>query len=143
MARAYARLAAIVFLITGLGGLLTGDASHVVHGRAGGNFDGVALHLTYGRDVLDLGLAALFAYAGWFRREQDAWLPVLIAAALLMLLAVVGFVHADDEAGTRAIASLHFPLAINVLDLIAGVLAVLCGLGGIAEAGPVPAVRPR
>jgi hypothetical protein len=122
-----------VFLIAGAGGLLTGDASHVVHGQATGNFDGVALHLTYGRDVLDLGIAALFAYAGWLSRETQAWLPVLVAGAVLLLLAVVGFIHADDAAGTRAIASLHFPLAINVLDLIAGVLAILCALGALAE----------
>ena len=133
MARTYAQVAAIVFLIVGAGGLLTGDASHVVHGQATGNFDGVALHLTYGRDVLDLGVAAAFAYAGWISREGQAWLPVLIAGAVLLLLAVVGFIHADDAAGTRAIVSLHFPLAINVLDLIAGVLAILCALGALAE----------
>ena len=138
MARTYAQLAAIVFLIAGAGGLLTGDASHVVHGRATGNFDGVALHLTYGRDVLNLLLAGAFAYAGWFSRPGQAWIPVLAAGCLLLLLAVVGFIHADDDAGTRAIATLHFPLAINVLDLIAGVLAILCGLGTLAEE-PAPA----
>ncbi|HMC68670.1 MAG TPA: hypothetical protein VKJ07_05900, partial [Mycobacteriales bacterium] len=63
MARSYAQLAAIVFTIVGVGGFLTGDASHVVHGEASGNFDGVALHLTYARDVLNLFIAAGFAYA--------------------------------------------------------------------------------
>lgn len=133
MARIYAQFAAVVFLIVGAGGLLTGDAGHVVHGNAGGNFDGVALHLTYGRDAVDLVLAAVFGYAGWLSREQEAWLPVLLAGCFLLLLAVVGFIHADDAAGTRAVASLHFPLAMNVFDLIAGVLGILCSFGALAE----------
>ncbi len=139
MARAYAQIAAIVFLIVGAGGLLTGDASHVVQGHATGNFDGVALHLTYGRDAVDLILAGVFAYAGWFSREDQAWLPVVAAGSFLLLLAVVGFIHADDEAGTRAIATLHFPLAVNVFDLIAGVPAILSGLGGLSEETPAAA----
>jgi hypothetical protein len=132
MARVYAQLAAVVFVIAGAGGLLTGDAGNVVHGQAGGNFDGVALHLTYGRDVVDLLLAGVFAYAGWVSSEEDAWVPVLVAGCLLLLLAVVGFIHADDDAGTRALATLHFPLAINVFDLIAGVVAILSSLGTLA-----------
>ena len=144
MARTYAQLAAVVFLIVGVGGFFTGDAGHVVNGQAGGNFDGVALHLTYGRDILDLGLAAAFAYAGFFAREDRAWLPVLDAGSLLILLAVVGFLNADDAAGTRSIATMHFPLATNVFDLITGVVSVLAGLGDLGEE-PQPAapVRPR
>jgi hypothetical protein len=133
MARTYAQFAAIVFVVVGLGGLLVGDASHLIHGAAGGNFDGVALHLTYGRDVVDLALAAVFAYAGWVSREQDAWLPVLAASGFLLLLAVVGFIHADDLAGRRAIATLHFPLAVNVLDLVAGVFGTVISLAAVAE----------
>jgi hypothetical protein len=133
MARLYAQFAALVFLIVGAGGLLVGDASHVSHGSAGGNFDGVALHLTYARDALDVVLAAVFGYAGWLSREEDAWLPVLVASAVLLVLAVIGFVHADDEAGRRALASLHFPLAMNVLDLVAGVIGILVSLAAFAE----------
>ncbi len=133
MARAYAQIAAIVFLIAGAGGLLTGDAGQVVHGHASGNFDGVALHLTYGRDVLDLALAAVFAAAGWVLPEERAWPPVLAAGAVLVLLAVIGFINLDTDSGARSIATLHFPLALNVFDLITGVLAVLCALGSLAE----------
>jgi len=139
MARTYAQAAAVVFLITGLGGLLTGDASHIVRGQATGNFDGVALHLTWGRDIINLAFAAAFAYAGWLSRADRAWLPVLIAGAVLLFFAIIGFAHADDPAGTRAIASLHFPLAINVFDLITGMLAILCAFGSLAE-DPVAAV---
>jgi hypothetical protein len=70
MARSYAQFAAIVFLAVGTGGFLTGDASHVAQGQASGNFDGVALHLTYARDVIDLLLAGLFVYAGWFAEKR-------------------------------------------------------------------------
>jgi len=132
MAKTYAQLAAIVFLIVGAGGFLTGDASHVVHGEAWGNFSGVTLHLTYTRDVLNLLIAAAFAYAGFIAPEDDAWIPVLAAGALLMLLTVVGFVHPDNDAGTDAVITLHFPLAMNIFDLVSGVLAVLCALGSLA-----------
>jgi len=138
MARIYAQFAALVFLIVGAGGFLTGDAGHIVDHHASGNFDGVALHLTYLRNVLDLALAGAFAYAGWFADDSRGRTAVLTASALLLLLAVIGFIHADDVTGTQAIATLHFPLAINVFDLIAGVLGILCALGEYAEE-PVPA----
>jgi hypothetical protein len=133
MARSYAQLAALVFFIVGLGGLIAGQPGH---GHLGNwaDFDGVALHLTYVRDVLDLAIAAAFAFAGWRAGERDAALVVLAAGAFLLLLAVVGFIVSDDDLASRSVAALHFPLAINILDLIAGVLAVLCGLGGIEEA---------
>src|SRR2546426_3252724 len=63
MARSYAQIAAIVFLIAGIGGFFTGDAGTVTDGRAGGNFDSVTLHMTYARDALDIVLGAAFAYA--------------------------------------------------------------------------------
>jgi hypothetical protein len=133
MARSYAQFAAIVFLAIGAGGFLTGDASHVANGQASGNFDGVALHLTYGRDVLDLVLAGAFAYAGWFADEPAAERLTLGIGCLLVLVAVIGFIVSDDDAGSRSILSLHFPLAINVFDLVSGVFAVLCGLSGIDQ----------
>ena len=139
MARSYARFAAAVFLVFGLGGLLTGDASHIVKGTASGNFGTVALHLTYGRDLINLGLAAAFIYAGFLAPERTVWIPVLAAGAVLMLLAVIGFIHADNDAGSITIASLHFPLAINVFDLVAGVLSVLCAAGGFDEEEPAAA----
>ena len=133
MARTYAQAAALVFLIVGLGGLLTGDAGHVVHGRASGNFDGVALHLTYVRDVINIAIGLGFVYAGWRAGERDAAITVLAAGAVLLLLAVAGFIANDDDAGTRSFATLHFPLAINIFDLITGTLGVLCGLGTLGE----------
>ncbi|HEX6540096.1 MAG TPA: hypothetical protein VF155_13045 [Candidatus Dormibacteraeota bacterium] len=129
MARSYAQLAAVVFAIVGVGGFITGDASHVVHGQAGGNFDGVALHFTVARNIIDLTLAGAFGYAGFYAVGDTATRIVLAAGAFLLLLAAVGFIVGDTPAGERSIASLHFPLAMNVLDVVAGGLAVICALG--------------
>jgi hypothetical protein len=134
MARSYAQIAAVVFLIAGIGGFFTGDAGTVTGGRAGGNFDSVTLHLTYARDALDLVLGAAFAYAATAAPARVSRLVVLAAGAVLMLLAVVGFIVSDDGAGSRSFAGLHFTLALNVLDLVAGTLAVLAGLGDVAQA---------
>jgi hypothetical protein len=137
MARSYAQLAAVVFAIVGVGGFITGDASHVVGGQASGNFDGVALHLTYARDVVNLALAAAFAYAGFAAAGPICLRIVLGASSFLLLLTVVGFIVGDTDAGSRSVASLHFPVAINVFDLIAGTLGILCGLAAEpAEAVP-------
>jgi hypothetical protein len=132
MARSFAQLAALVFFIAGLGGLIAGQPGHG-HGGAWADFDGVALHLTYVRDVLDLAIAGVFAYAAWRAPAPDAARLVLAAGAFLLALAVIGFIVNDDDQGGRSLAALHFPLAINVFDLIAGVLGVLCGLGGLQE----------
>ena len=138
MARSYAQMAAVVLAIVGVGGFISGDAGHISHGQAGGNFDGVALHFTVVRNVIDLALAAAFGYAGFHARAHATVRTVLAAGAFLLLLAAVGFIVGDTAAGDRSIASLHFPIAINVFDLVAGGLAVICALG---TQEPVP-VRP-
>ncbi|MBV9101780.1 MAG: DUF4383 domain-containing protein [Candidatus Dormibacteraeota bacterium] len=133
MARRFAQLAAVVFLVAGVAGFFTGDASHLDGGQAGGNFDGVALHLTYLRDIVNLVVGGAFAYAGWYPRPRGARILVLALGALLLVLAILGFALSDDDAGTRSFITLHFPIAMNILDLTAGVLAVLCALGDAAE----------
>lgn len=133
MARSCAQLAAVVFAIVGIGGFITGDAGTVVNGQASGNFDGVALHLTYLRDVIDLVIAAALGYAGFVAPEALTVRIVLGAGAFLLLLATVGFIVGDTASGSRSLLSLHFPIAINIFDLVAGTLAVLCGLGGTEE----------
>ena len=129
MARSYAQMAAVVFAIVGVGGFITGDAGHVVQGQAGGNFDGVALHFTVARNLIDLALAGAFAYAGFVAAGAAVERTVLGAAAFLLLLAAAGFIVGDTAAGDRSIASLHFPVAINIFDLVAGGLGVICALG--------------
>jgi hypothetical protein len=141
MSKPFAQLAAAAFIVFGVGGFFTGDAGHVTHGQAGGNFDGVALHLTYARDVLNLILGGAFVYAGWFAPLRLSRSVVLACGCLLLLLTIAGFIVGDNAAGARSIAALHFPLAVNVFDLIAGTLAVLCALGdvGAPEETPSPA----
>jgi len=139
MARSYAQLAAVVFAIIGVGGFITGDAGHVVRGQASGNFDGVALHFTYARDVIDLIIAAAFAYAGFVARTAVANNAVLAVSAFLLALAVIGFITGDTDSGSRSIASLHFPVAINILDLVTGGVGILSALTGIDEPERAPA----
>jgi hypothetical protein len=133
MVKAYAQIAAVLFAVLGIGGFFTGDAGHVVAGQAYGNIDGVTLHLTYTRDVLNIVLALLFGYAAWRAPATSAWIPAAAAGAILLLLAIVGFVVGDDAAGSRSVANLHFPAAINVLDLVTGTLALLTVLGDLGE----------
>ena len=139
MARSYAQLAAVVFAIVGFGGFITGDAGHVVNGQASGNFDGVALHFTYLRDVVDLAVAAALGYAGFVAPESLTERMVLGVGAFLLLLAAVGFIVGDTADGSRSVLSLHFPIAINIFDLVAGAPAVRSGLGGIEEPRPAGA----
>ena len=139
MARSFAQLAAVVFAIVGIGGFITGDAGTVVNGQASGNFDGVALHFTYLRDVIDLALAAALGYAGFVAPEALTVRIVLGVGSFLLLLATVGFIVGDTASGSRSVLTLHFPIAINIFDLVAGTLAVLCGLGGTAEPSPAHA----
>ncbi|TMB90778.1 MAG: hypothetical protein E6J45_08060 [Chloroflexi bacterium] len=150
MARSYAQLAAVVFFVTGLVGLVAGQPSHHLglHGAgqpigSWADFDGVALHLTYVRDALNLVIAGVFAYAGWRAPNRDAALIALGAGAFLLALAVIGFIVSDDDllAGGHhpSVAGLRFPLAINIFDLVTGVLGVLSGLGGLEEEEAAPA----
>jgi hypothetical protein len=139
MARSYAQLAAVVFAIVGIGGFITGDAGSVVNGHAGGNFDGVALHFTYLRDIIDLAIAGVLGYAGFVAPEAAAVRTVLGAGAFLLLLATAGFIVGDTDSGSGSVLTLHFPIAINIFDLVAGTLAVLSGLGGEEEPSPAGA----
>jgi hypothetical protein len=134
MARLYAQFAAVVFLAFGIGGFLTGDAGTLVHHQPSGNLDGVTLHLTYARDILNLVIAGALGVAGFRAGDRIGGEIVLTVGVVLLLLAVLGFANPDNAAGTRSIADLHFPLVINIFDATAGVLGVLCGLGGTTAA---------
>ena len=143
MARLYAQFGAVVFLAVGLGGLLTGDAGSMVHHQPQGNVGPMALHLTYVRDVLDLVIGGVLAFAGSRAPERIAGEIVLTTGVVLLLLALVGFTNPDNAAGTRSIMDVHFTLPMNILDVIAGALGVLCGLGGPSPAATAVAEPPR
>ncbi len=143
MARMYAQLFSLVFLVVGLGGLLLGDAGHISDGHAGGNLGGLTLHLTWARDVLDIAVAGALAVTGFLLRipRRVVGSVVLALGALLTVLAVAGFVVGDDTMATKGFAGLHFPVVINIIDLLFGVLAVLSGLATLADQPDEPPAR--
>ncbi|MFN2568950.1 MAG: hypothetical protein ABR564_05040 [Candidatus Dormibacteria bacterium] len=128
MARLCAQLFTVLFAVLGVGGLFLGDAGSLHNGVRGGNFGGLALELTWWRDALDIALAGIFAYVGFVADRHTGRLVTLGTGALLLLLAAVGFVRQSAGMGP-----LRFPTAMNVLDLVTGILAVLCALGTIEE----------
>src|SRR5437588_4413861 len=131
MARLYAQLFTLVFAVVGLGGLALGDAGHT----GGGNLGGLTLHLTWARDILDIAVAAALALVGFTFRvpRQPAAILVLLVGALLTVLAVSGFIVGDDTLASKGFAGLHIPAAINVLDLLSGVLGLFSGVVTLAD----------
>ena len=94
MARFYAQICTVAFLIVTIGGFFVGNAVTVAHGQAVGNVDGMQLHLTYVRDILDLILLAAFAYVGFMANRR-------IGRIVLAILAALGTV--EDEGPTSII----------------------------------------
>ena len=142
MARFYAQLCALVFVVVAVGGWFLGDASHVVAGQAQGNVGGVSLHLTYVRDALDTGLLLVFIWIGFVASRGTGKMAMIAVGALLLLLGIAGFLIGDTDAGSRSVAGLHFTTAMNILDTATGVLGVLAGLGTIDDDGPASIIRP-
>jgi hypothetical protein len=136
MARLYAQFGAVVFLIFGVGGLLTGDAGTLLHHLPEGNVGNVTLHLTYTRDILNLVIAGVLGFVGFRAADSIGGEIVLTVGVVLLLLAVIGFANPDSPETARNIASLHFTQPINIFDAITGALGVLCGLGGAVVAEP-------
>jgi hypothetical protein len=130
MARLYAQFGAVLFLVVGVGGLFTGDAGTLVHHLPGGNFGPMTLHLTYVRDVLDLVIGGVLAFAGFRAEARVTDEIVLTVGVVLVLLALIGFADPDTATKARSIAGIHFTEVMNIFDLITGALGVLCGLGG-------------
>jgi hypothetical protein len=144
MARFYAQICTVLFLVVVIGGFLVGNATHVTapHGEAVGNVDGMQLHLTYVRDAVDLVLLAAFAYVGFLAGRRVGRIVTGVAGAFLLVLAVVGFLYVDTNSGARSILGLHFTLAINVFDVVVGALAILAALGTVEDEGPTSVIRP-
>jgi hypothetical protein len=138
MARLYAQFGAVLFLVVGFGGLLTGDAGTLVHHVPGGNVGPMTLHLTYVRDVLDLVIGGVLAFAGFRSDARITDEIVLTVGVVLVLLALIGFADPDTATKARSIAGIHFTEVMNIFDVITGALGVLCGLGG-SESSPATA----
>ena len=139
MARFFAQIAAPVFLVLTVVGLVVtgiGDASKVVAGRAGGNVDNLVLHLTWLRDLLDAVFLMVCIWVGFIASRRAGRLAMIAMGVVLLALAISGFIVGDDDAASKGYAGLHFPVAINVFDLIVGLLALLSGLGTVDEPEP-------
>jgi hypothetical protein len=137
MARLYAQVCALVFLLVGVGGLAAGSAGPPAP-NGGGNIGSLVLHLTWARDVLDIGLLIVVAYAGFVASRRLGRLLVGAVGIVLLALAIVGFVVGDDAAATRGFLGLHFTTALNLLDLVVGVFAILAALGTLEDPEPAP-----
>jgi hypothetical protein len=137
MARLYAQLCALLFLLVGVGGLAAGSAGPPA-ANGGGNLGGLVLHLTWSRDVLDIALLIVFAYVGFVAPRRTGRLLVGAVGIVLLVLAIVGFVVGDDPAATKGFLGLHFTTALNLLDLVVGVLAILAALGTVEDPEPAP-----
>ena len=138
MARLYAQVCALVFLVVGLGGLAAGSAGPPAP-NGGGNVGSLILHLTWARDAVDIGLLLLFGYVGFIAPLRQGRLLVGAIGVALFALAIVGFLVGDDAAATKGFLGLHFTTGLNILDLVVGVLAILAAIGTVE--GPEPAPR--
>jgi len=138
MARLYAQVCALVFLVVGLGGLAAGSAGPPAP-NGGGNVGSLILHLTWARDAVDIGLLVLFGYVGFIAPLRQGRLLVGAIGVALFALAIVGFLVGDDAAATKGFLGLHFTTGLNILDLVVGVLAILAAIGTVD--GPEPAPR--
>lgn len=137
MARLFAQVCTFVFLVVGVGGLAAGNAGpHFANG--GGNVGGLILHLTWARDVLDIAVLVAFGYVAFVAARHPGRLLTGAVGAILLVLAVVGFVVGDTANASRSVAGLHFTTALNVLDLVVGVLAILAALGTVEDPEPAP-----
>ena len=137
MARLYAQVCALVFLVVGVGGLAAGSAGPPAP-NGGGNVGSLILHLTWARDALDIGLLLLFGYVGFVAPRRQGRLVVGAIGLVLVVLAIVGFLVGDDVAATKGFLGLHFTTALNILDLVVGVLAILAALGTVEDPEPAP-----
>jgi len=137
MARLYAQVCTVVFLVAGVGGLAAGNAGpHYPNG--GGNVGSLLLHLTWARDVLDIAVLAVFAYVGFVADRRLGRVVTGAIGVILLALAIVGFLVGDDAAATKSYLGLHFTTALNTLDLVVGVLAILAALGTVEDPEPAP-----
>ncbi|MGI8847973.1 MAG: hypothetical protein ACR2GX_06900 [Candidatus Dormibacteria bacterium] len=141
MARFYAQLCTLLFVALAVGGVFLGDASHVVNGQANGNLGSIQLHLTYVRDALDVVLVAALIWIGFLAPRHAGRWAMGAVGAFLLILGIAGFVVGDTDAGGRAIAGLHFPTAMNILDTVVGVLGLLAALGTVEDELPASIIR--
>jgi hypothetical protein len=127
MSRFFAQIYAPLFLLLGVGGLFLGDAGTPGKGELGS----LDLDLTWGRDILDLALLLLFVAVGFVATRHLGRRLMALAGLLLLGVGVAGFV-----AGEGGFLGIQGSPAMNVFDVVAGLLALLAAAGTIEEPEP-------
>jgi uncharacterized protein DUF4383 len=134
MARFWAQLFTPVFLVVTLLGVVMTAADKGSPGKAGGNLGNLTLHFTWPRNLLDLAVLGACVWIGFAASRRSGRLAAIAVGAVLLALGIAGFVVGDNDPASKGFLGMHFPAAINVLDVIAGLLGLLSGLGTIDEA---------
>jgi hypothetical protein len=134
MARFWAQLFTPVFAVVTLVGVILTAADKGVPGKAGGNLGNLTLHLTWSRNIVDAAVLAACVWVGFVAARHAGRLATVAIGAVLLALAIVGFIVGDDDPASKGFLGMHFPVAINVFDLVAGLLGVLSGLGTVEDA---------
>ena len=134
MARFWAQLFTPVFFVVALGGILLSIVDKGSPGsKAGGNLGNLTLHLTGSRDVLNVGILLATIWIGFMASKRAGKLATIALGALLLALGIAGLLVGDDDLATKGFLGMHFPVSVNVFDLVAGLLALLSGLGTIED----------
>ena len=133
MARFWAQLfTPVFFLVTVVGAILT-VTDKGYGGTPGGNLGNLTLHLTWSRNILDAVVLGVCIWVGFFASRRAGRIATIVLGAALLALGVAGFLIGDDDAASKGFAGMHFPPAVNVFDLVAGLLGLLSGLGTIED----------
>jgi hypothetical protein len=133
MARFWAQLFTPVFLVATLGGILMTAVDKGSPGKAGGNLGDLTLHLTWTRNILDAAALGLCIWVGFLASRRAGRLATVVLGAVLLALGIAGFLIGDDDAASKGFLGMHFPVTVNVVDLVAGLLGLLSGLGTVDE----------
>lgn len=136
MARFWAQLFTPVFAVLTIGGLILTLADRGSGTKAGGNLGNLTLHLTGPRDVLDAAILAACVWIGFVASRHAGRIATVVLGAVLLALAIAGFAAGDDDLATKGFLGMHFPVTVNVVDLVTGVLALLSGLGTVEDPDP-------
>ena len=133
MARFWAQLFTPVFLVVTLGGIVMTAADKGSPGKAGGNLGDLTLHLTWTRNILDAAILLVCVWVGFLASRRAGKLATIAVGAALLAIAIAGFLVGDDDPASKGFLGMHFPVSVNVFDLVAGLLALLSGLGTIKD----------
>ena len=134
MARFWAQLFTPVFLVVTVLGVIVTMADKGYGGTPGGNLGDLSLHVTWTRNILDAVCLAVCVWVGFVAPRRAGRLATILLGAALLALGIAGFLIGDDDAATKGFAAMHFPPAVNVFDLVAGLLGLLSGLGTVEDA---------